>query len=129
VLAAGDVRSGSIKRVASAVFFRAAAGLDVDKDDRIRDRDFVDQKLYDLVVVAQAAAKANGRDVIQPSDLPITKGLQECIREFQGIDEDVELQPILDQLAARPARPVPRRGHRGASPRHRGWAERGAGPG
>jgi hypothetical protein len=107
VLAAGDVRSGSIKRVASAVFFRAAAGLDVDKDDLIRDRDFVDQKLYDLVVVAQAAAKANGRDVIQPSDLPITKGLQECIREFQGIDEDVELQPILDQLAARPRSTCP----------------------
>jgi hypothetical protein len=40
-------------------------------------------------------------------DLPITKGLQECIRDFQGIDEDVELQPILDQLAARPRSTCP----------------------
>ena len=83
-------------------FFRAAAGLDVDKDDLKRYRDFVDQKVYDLLVVAEAAAKANGRDVIRPSDLPITKGLQESIHDFRGIDEDIELQPILDQLAARP---------------------------
>ena len=83
-------------------FFRTAAGLDVDKDDLKRYSDFIDQKLYDLLVVGQAAAKANGRDVLQPSDLPITKGLQESIHDFGGIDEELELQPILDQLAARP---------------------------
>jgi hypothetical protein len=83
-------------------FFRLAAGLDVDKDDLRRYGDFVDQKLYDLLLVGQAAAKANGRDVVQPSDLPITKGLQERIHEFRELDEEVELQPILDQLAARP---------------------------
>ena len=83
-------------------FFRTAAGLDVDKDDLRRFDDFVDQALYDLLVVAQAAARANRRDVLQPSDLPITKGLQERIHEFGRIDQEVELQPILDQLAARP---------------------------
>jgi Domain of unknown function (DUF1931) len=83
-------------------FFRLAVGLDVDKDDLKRYGDFVDQKLYDLLLVGQAAAKANGRDVVQPSDLPITKGLQERIHEFGELDEEVELQPILDQLAARP---------------------------
>lgn len=83
-------------------FFRLAAGLDVDKDDLRRYGDFVDQKLYDLLLVGQAAAKANGRDVVQPSDLPITKGLQERIHEFGELDEEVELQPILDQLAALP---------------------------
>jgi hypothetical protein len=83
-------------------FFRLAAGLDVDKDDLKRYGDFVDQKLYDLLLVGQAVAKANGRDVVQPSDLPITKGLQERIHEFGELDEEVELQPILDQLAARP---------------------------
>jgi hypothetical protein len=77
-------------------FFRLAAGLDVDKDDLKRYGDFVDQKLYDLLLVGQAAAKANGRDVVQPSDLPITKGLQERIHEFGELDEEVELQPILD---------------------------------
>ena len=83
-------------------FFRAAAGLDVDKDDLKRFDDFVGQQVYDLLLVGQAAAKANRRDVVQPSDLPITKGLQESIHEFERIDQEVELQPILDQLAARP---------------------------
>ncbi|MDX2577049.1 DUF1931 family protein [Streptomyces scabiei] len=53
-------------------FFRAAAGLDVDKNDLKRYSDFVDAKLYDLLTVAQATAKANGRDVIRTCDLPIT---------------------------------------------------------
>jgi hypothetical protein len=83
-------------------FFRLAADLDVDKSDLKRYSDFVNDKLYDLLLRAQAAAKANGRDVIEPHDLPITKGLQERIHEFRRIDEQIELQPILDQLAARP---------------------------
>jgi len=82
--------------------FRLAAGLDVDKSDLKRYGDFVNDKIYDLLLRAQAAAKANGRDVIKPHDLPITKGLQERIHEFRRIDEQIELQPILDQLAARP---------------------------
>jgi hypothetical protein len=60
-------------------FFRAAAGLDVDKHDQKRDSDFVNHKIYDLLVRGQATAKANGRDVIDPHDLRITKGRQECI--------------------------------------------------
>ena len=83
-------------------FFRSAAGLDVDKSDLKRYSDFVNDKLYDLLLRAQAAAKANGRDVIEPHDLPITKGLQERIHEFRTLDEEIELQPILDHLAARP---------------------------
>jgi hypothetical protein len=83
-------------------FFRIAAGLDVDKQDLKRYSDFINQKVYDLLLRAQAAAKANGRVIIEPFDLPITKGLQESIHEFQKIDEEIELQPILDQLTARP---------------------------
>jgi hypothetical protein len=83
-------------------FFRVAAGLNVDKSDLKRYSDFVDAKLYDLLIVAQATAKANGRDVIQPSDLPITKGLQESIHRFRKIDDEIELKPILDQLATHP---------------------------
>jgi hypothetical protein len=56
-------------------FFRAAAGLDVDKSDLRRYNDFVTQKTYDLLIRGKAVAKANGRDIIQPFDLPITKGL------------------------------------------------------
>ena len=83
-------------------FFRVAAGLDVDKQDLKRYSDFINQKVYDLLLRAEATAKANGRAIIQPFDLPITKGLQESIHEFQEIDEQIELHPILDQLTARP---------------------------
>lgn len=83
-------------------FFRLAAGLDVDKRDIDRHSDFVFDKIYDLLLLAQATAKANGRDVIEPWDLPITKGLQESIHQFEKLDEEVELEPILDFLAGRP---------------------------
>jgi hypothetical protein len=83
-------------------FFRTAAGLDVDKTDLKRYNDFVNQTLYDLFVVAKGAAKANGRDIIEPPDLPITKGLQESMRKFNRLDERLELEPLLEQLAARP---------------------------
>jgi hypothetical protein len=51
---------------------------------------------------AEDTAKANDRVIIEPFDLPITKGLKEGIHEFRKIDEQIELQPILYQLAARP---------------------------
>ena len=82
--------------------FRTAAGLDVDKQDLKRYSDFINHKIYDLLIRGEAAAKANGRDIIQPFDLPITKGLQETIHAFREIDESIELKPILDQITARP---------------------------
>jgi hypothetical protein len=83
-------------------FFRAAAGLDVDKNDLKRYEDFVHGKLHDLLVVAQSRATASGRDVIDTIDLPITKGLRESIRAYARIDQELELQPILDALATLP---------------------------
>lgn len=83
-------------------FFRVAGGLDVDKNDLKRFSDFVNEKIYDLLIMAQATAKANGRDVIEPWDLPITKGLQESIHRFEDLDEEIELEPILAHLAHRP---------------------------
>jgi hypothetical protein len=83
-------------------FFRAAASLDVDKDDVKRYIDFVNHKIYDLLVRGEATAKANNRDVIEPWDLPITKGLQERINEFERLDDDIELEPILEKLTAWP---------------------------
>ena len=88
-------------------FFRGAAGLDVDKSDLKRYRDFVNEKIYDLLLRAQATAKANARSVIEPFDLPLTKGLQERIHEFEKIDLEIELKPILDHLAARPPLDLP----------------------
>jgi hypothetical protein len=83
-------------------FFRVAAGLDVDKADLKRYDEFLDNKIYDMFVIAKAVAKANDRDIIQPQDLPITKGLQERTHEFRKMDEDLEVRPLLEQLLARP---------------------------
>jgi hypothetical protein len=84
-------------------FFRAAAGLDVDKSDLNRYNDFIDEQLNDLLIMARATAKANQRDVITWKDIPLTKGVQESMHQFVKLDEDIELQPILDQVAAQPA--------------------------
>jgi hypothetical protein len=83
-------------------FFRAAGEVSVDRDDLKRYLDFVNDALYDLLIIGQAAAKANLRDVIQPWDLPVTKGLQESMHAFERLDEEIELRPILESLAARP---------------------------
>ena len=83
-------------------FFRAAASLDVDKDDLRRYEDFVNRKVRDLLLIGRAAARANGRDVIEPWDLPITKGLQETIHDFRGMDEAAEVRPMLEESVAIP---------------------------
>jgi len=82
--------------------FRLAAELDVDKEDLRRHHEFVNRKILDLLLRAQANAKANERDVMEPFDLPITKGLQERIHEFRRLDRETEIRPILDQLTAEP---------------------------
>ena len=64
--------------------------------------DFINKKIHDLLIRGEAGAKVNGRDIIQPSDLPITKGLQECIHQFRELDEEIELKPVLEQLAGLP---------------------------
>src|ERR1700750_2887436 len=83
-------------------FFRAAGGVDVERDAVKRYLVFVNDALYDLLLTGQATAKANVRDVILPWDLPVTKGLQESVHAFERLDEEIELRPILESLAARP---------------------------
>src|SRR5450631_2132019 len=82
--------------------FRAAAEVSVDRDDMRAYLDFVNDAIYDLLIIAKATAKANLRDVIDPWDLPITKGLQESMHQFRRLDEEIELGDILESLAARP---------------------------
>src|SRR5882757_5832012 len=112
-------------------FFRVAAGLDVSKNDLKRYNDFVDAKLYDLFLIGTADAKANDRDIIEPQDLPVTKGMQESIHAFKKLEEGIELRPLLDDrspasdrhsdrgtVRAEPplAHPVPAADHRRARP-------------
>jgi hypothetical protein len=82
--------------------FRTAGGVDVDRDDIKRYLDFVNDALYDLLIIGRNTARASARDVIQPQDLPVTRGLQESTHVFEKLDEQIELGPILDELTARP---------------------------
>ncbi len=82
--------------------FRAAGSVDVDRDDIRRYLDFVNDALYDLLIIGRNTAKASARDVIEPQDLPVTKGLQESTHAFEKLDEEIELGPILDEVAVRP---------------------------
>ena len=88
-------------------FFRAAAELDVDKDDIRRYFDFIEQKVSDLLLMAQHTAKANDRVRVEPQDLPITKGLQENIHAFEAMDEGLGLGRILERRTPEPQFDLP----------------------
>jgi Domain of unknown function (DUF1931) len=83
-------------------FFRSAAGIKVDKNDLRRFRDFVDEQIDSIAIAGRDTAKWNGRDVIVPQDLPITKGVQERMREFDKLDEAEEVRDLLRQVVRRP---------------------------
>ena len=88
-------------------FFRAAAEIDVDKDDIKRFYEFVDQKVADLLLMAQHTAKSNERVAVETRDLPITKGLQESIQAFEKLDLDIGLGRILDRIVPEPQYDLP----------------------
>jgi hypothetical protein len=88
-------------------FFRAAAELDVDKEDIKRYYEFVDHKIADLLLIAQHTAKSNDRITVEPRDLPITKGLQESTHAFEKLDLDIGLERILDKTVPEPQIDLP----------------------
>jgi hypothetical protein len=83
-------------------FFRSAAGIKVDKNDLRRFREFVDEQIDGVAIAGRDAAKWNGRDVIEPQDLPITRGVQELIREFDKLEEADEVRNHLREQVRRP---------------------------
>jgi hypothetical protein len=83
-------------------FFRSAAEIKVDKNDLRRLQEFVDEQVDGISIAGRDAAKWNGRDVIEPQDLPITRGVQERMREFGKLDEADEVREQLRQAIRRP---------------------------
>jgi hypothetical protein len=83
-------------------FFRSVAALDVDKSDVRRFRTFLDEKVDAIAIAGRDAARWNGRDVIAPQDLPITKGLQEQMRDFGTVDEADEIRQVIRGTLRRP---------------------------
>jgi hypothetical protein len=83
-------------------FFRSVGSVDVDKADVQRFRTFVDEKVDDIAIAGRDAARWNGRDVIAPQDLPITRGLRERMREFGKLDEADQIRELLRGTLRRP---------------------------
>jgi hypothetical protein len=83
-------------------FFRTVAQLKMDKTDLKRFREFVDEMVDDIAIAGRNSARSNDRDVITPMDLPITKGLQERMREFDKLDEAADIRTVLAQTVRRP---------------------------
>ncbi len=82
--------------------YKKAAGLRIPKN-RIKElSDIIDNKLHDLLLVGEANAKYNGRDVIWYSDLPLTKAFRESMRKFEVLEEELNLQDVLDHMKTLP---------------------------
>lgn len=82
--------------------FRACAGIKIDKNDVRRLREFIDEEIDDIAISGRNSAKWNGRDVIVAQDLPVTRGLQERMREFDGLEEADEIRELLRQAVRQP---------------------------
>ena len=83
-------------------FFRSVASIKIDKNDVRRFREFVDEQIDDIAIAARNSAKWNGRDMVVVQDLPITKGVQERMREFDKLQEAEEIRELLRQVTRQP---------------------------
>ncbi len=88
-------------------FFRAAAELEVEKEDIKRYHTFIDRKIADLMLMAQQTATRNERMAVELRDLPLTKGLEESMRAFEKLDLDIGLERILGQEVREPQYDLP----------------------
>ena len=82
--------------------FKKAAGLRLPKNRVKEVEEKIDAKLYDMLLVAQENTGYNGRDVIWLSDMPLTNAIKRSVSEFEKIEEELELKPILQRLAIHP---------------------------
>ena len=83
-------------------FFRSVASITIHKNDVRRFRAFVDEQIDDIAIAGRNSAKRNGRDVVVAQDLPITKGVQERMREFDKLEEAEEIRELLRQVVRQP---------------------------
>jgi len=82
--------------------FRQAGAVDIDKNDVKRYQDFLNEHLFDLLLAAGVVARSDGRDIVRPTDLPLTRGMQENIQEFREVDGELDLVPLLADLITVP---------------------------
>jgi len=83
-------------------FLRSVAGVDADAADVYRLHTFVDEKVEAMAFAGRNAARANGRDVIAPHDLPITACLRDQMHDFSSREEAAEVLRVLREAPRRP---------------------------
>ncbi len=82
--------------------FKKAAGLQIGKEKVKEISDIIDQKFHDLLLIGEANAKYNGRDVIWYSDLPLTKAFRESMQKFKELEEELALEDVLEHIKTLP---------------------------
>jgi hypothetical protein len=83
-------------------FFRSVASIKIDKNDVRRFREFIDEEIDDIAISGRNSATWNRRDVVVAQDLPLTKGVQERMREFDKLEEAQEIRELLRQVVRQP---------------------------
>src|SRR3954447_1296933 len=76
-------------------FLYRGTGLRFDAGQAARVATLAEGKLADLFIVAEETALANGREVIQRHDLPLTKGLRALLHDVDALAHEIDVQPIL----------------------------------
>jgi len=84
--------------------YRRFVGLDLDKGRASEVLEVAEKKLADLFEVAVERARAEGRDVVEWRDLPLTKGLRATMERYERErerlqDPRLDLGPIMEFLA------------------------------
>ena len=82
--------------------FRKEGSLDIDKSDVRRIYDFTNNVINRLLQVGMKNASINGRDIVWTTDLPITEGLENSIKEFEAMDAELDLSGILEAMTKLP---------------------------
>jgi hypothetical protein len=82
--------------------FKESAELKIHKNKLKEVTDIIDKKFHDLLLIGEANAKYNGRDVIWYSDLPLTKAFRESMQKFEKLDSKLELDDVLEHIKTLP---------------------------
>ena len=81
---------------------RRGSDLTLYKNDLAQLSDLASRKLNDLLIIGARNASYNGHDLVVAPDLPLTKGLLQSMDDLSLYLEEIELEPILEQLATYP---------------------------
>jgi hypothetical protein len=83
-------------------FFQVAGGIVVDQGDVYRFHTFADEKVDAMAFAGRDTARANGRVVIAPHDVPIASGLREQMHDFDRRDDADGIRAVLRNAPRRP---------------------------